>query len=140
MQGTAFVDCFSVCKHVVFSEYAAHAEQHFSSMLNAVLICCLSCFQAFHGCSSVFACVNGWGVASYPRHPGSFLREQDLGGGGGGGGGLCVAAIGCLGALFCFNRGSACDVIKRVKFINFNLIVLPIFLGNKEGLNSLNLK
>ena len=37
-------------------------------------------------------------------------------------------------------RGSACDVIKRVKFINFNLIVLPIFLGNKEGLNSLNLK
>ena len=37
-------------------------------------------------------------------------------------------------------RGSACDVIKRVKFINFNLIVSPIFLGNKEGLNSLNLK
>ena len=37
-------------------------------------------------------------------------------------------------------RGSACDVIKRVKFINFNLIVLPIFLGNKEGLNSFNLK
>ena len=44
------------------------------------------------------------------------------------------------GAFLNCYRGSACDVIKRVKFINFNLIVLPIFLGNKEGLNSLNLK
>ena len=84
----------SVCKHSV--AYATHADQHFTTMLCVLFMCCLSCFQAFLAALlCLHMSIDKEGVASFL---GSFLLYEKKPGGGGQGWemklALCVAAVG----------------------------------------------
>lgn len=90
--------------------YATHAEQQFSSMLNAVFICCLSCFMPWVP-RLIFTRMKFGGEVSGLKNETSTV---------------CVAALGCLDGLFCFNTLlDKCTSVGQLLISSTGIVTVP---------------